>query len=66
MNDRKPYYNLATFNGRKPYADGDRAQATVVKHLNLVESCRNDPSLIIVDIGGFIGNIYKSQKQIKD
>jgi hypothetical protein len=58
MNDRKPFYKLATFNGRKPYANGDRAQAIVVKHLQLAEKCRQDPSLIVVDVGAFIGNIF--------
>jgi hypothetical protein len=56
MDDRKPVYKLVTIDGKKPYADGDRAQATVVKHLQLVENCKRDPSLIVVDIGAFLGN----------
>ena len=59
MNDRKPSYLLATFNGKKPYADGDRAQATVVEHLRLVDNCKRDPSLIVVDVGAFLGNNLK-------
>jgi FkbM family methyltransferase len=57
MNDREPFYKLATLDGQKPYADGDRAQATVVKHLQLVEKCRQDRSLIVVDVGAFIGKM---------
>ena len=57
INDRRPGYRLATLNGRKPYADGDRAQATVVKHLKLMERCSKDPSLIVVDVGAYIGNV---------
>ncbi|CAF1017896.1 unnamed protein product [Rotaria magnacalcarata] len=56
MNDRKPTYKLVTLNGRKPYADGDRAQAVVVEHLQLVNTCQEDPSLIVVDIGAFVGD----------
>jgi hypothetical protein len=56
MDDREPTYKLATIDGKKPYADGDRAQATVVKHLQLLENCKRDPSLIVVDIGAFLGN----------
>ncbi len=59
MNDRQPSYKLTTLNGEKPYADGDRAQATVVNHLQLVKNCKRDPSLIVVDVGAFLGNIYK-------
>jgi hypothetical protein len=58
MNDREPFYELATFNGGKPYANGDRAQEIVVKHLQLAEKCRQDPSLIVVDVGAFVGNIF--------
>lgn len=57
MNDRKPSYKLVTLNGEKPYADGDRAQATVVEHLQLVDQCQEDPSLIVVDIGAYLGNL---------
>ncbi|CAF3180888.1 unnamed protein product [Rotaria sp. Silwood2] len=30
MNDRVPVFKMATVDGQKPYADGDRAQATVI------------------------------------
>ncbi|CAF1242300.1 unnamed protein product [Rotaria sordida] len=56
MNDRQPYYKLVTLNGQKPYADGDRAQATVIKHLQLVKTCKKDPSLIVVDVGAYLGD----------
>ena len=56
MDDQQPVYQLATVNGRKPYADGDRAQGTVVQHLRLVDKCRDDPSLIVVDVGAYVGN----------
>lgn len=59
MNDRKPYYKLATFSGRKPYADGDRAQARVVEHLQLFKNCHEDPSLIVVDVGAYLGEFCK-------
>jgi hypothetical protein len=62
MNDRDPIYKLATLNGNKPYADGDRAQAAVVEHLELVHKCQRDPSLIVVDVGGFVGNLHKYEK----
>ncbi|CAF5179157.1 unnamed protein product [Rotaria magnacalcarata] len=67
MNDRKPTYKLVTLNGRKPYADGDRAQAVVVEHLQLVNTCQEDPSLIVVDIGAFVGNLHrKYNKNMKE
>ncbi|CAF0712227.1 unnamed protein product [Adineta steineri] len=56
MDDRLPSFKLATTNGGKPYADGDRAQATVVESLQLVNKCKQDPSLIVVDVGGFLGD----------
>ncbi|CAF0795604.1 unnamed protein product [Adineta ricciae] len=56
MNDRTPAYRLATLNGRRPYADGDRAQATVVEHLRLLERCQRDPSLVVVDVGAYLGD----------
>ena len=55
MNDRVPFYELATIDGNKPYADGDRAQATIFHSLQLTQKCKQDPSLIVVDIGGFLG-----------
>ena len=57
MDDRQPSYKLATLDGNKPDVNGDRAQATVVEHLQLVEKCRRDPSLIVVDVGAFLGRI---------
>ncbi len=68
INDRVPSFKLATADGQKPYADGDRAQATVVDSLELVRKCKQDPSLIVVDVGGFIGNYIlhlNKQKIIK-
>jgi hypothetical protein len=56
MNDRVPSFKLATIDGHKPYADGDRAQATVINSLQLVSKCKQDPSLIVVDVGGFLGS----------
>jgi hypothetical protein len=58
MNDRVPSYKLATLDGEKPYADGDRAQATVINHLQLAQMCKRDPSLVVVDIGAFLGKKY--------
>ncbi|CAF1243988.1 unnamed protein product [Rotaria sordida] len=55
MNDRVPSFKLATYNGHLPYADGDRAQKTVVNSLQLMKKCAQDPSLIVVDIGAFVG-----------
>ncbi|CAF3967224.1 unnamed protein product [Rotaria sp. Silwood2] len=55
MNDRVPVFKMATVDGQKPYADGDRAQATVINSLQLVEKCAQDPSLIVVDVGAFLG-----------
>lgn len=55
MNDRVPSFKLASVSSEKPYADGDRAQATVVNSLQLVNRCKQDPSLIVVDVGGFLG-----------
>jgi hypothetical protein len=68
MNDRVPSFKLATIDGQKPYADGDRAQATIVDSLQLVNKCQQDPSLIVVDVGGFLGNYISylnKQKIIK-
>ena len=55
MNDRQPFFKLATIDGRKPYADGDRAQEAVVNSLQLADQCKRDPSLVVVDIGAFLG-----------
>jgi hypothetical protein len=55
MNDRLPSFKLATIHGGKPYADGDRAQATVIHSLQLVDKCKQDPSLIVVDVGALLG-----------
>jgi hypothetical protein len=57
MDERQPFYKLATVDGKKPDVNGDRAQATVVKHLQLVDKCRRDPSLIVVDVGAFLGRM---------
>ena len=56
MDNRIPFYKLASDGPGKPYADGDRAQATVINYLNLVKSCKSDPSLIVVDVGALLGN----------
>ena len=56
MNDRVPSFTLATVNGHPPYADGDKAQATVISSLQLMKRCHSDPSLIVIDVGAFLGN----------
>ena len=61
LNDRVPSIKLATDDGNKPYADGDRAQIAIIDSLKLVNKCKQDPSLIVVDIGGFLGN-YNDEK----
>ncbi len=55
MNDRLPFFKLASNYHRTPYADGDRAQATVIRSLQLVDKCKQDPSLIVVDVGALLG-----------
>lgn len=57
MNSRTPVFKLATSDGKQPYADGDRAQGTVVESLQLADRCRRDPSLIVVDVGAFLGMV---------
>lgn len=57
MNDRSPSFKLATTDGNKPYADGDRAQTAIVSSLELVTKCKENPSFIVVDIGAFLGNL---------
>jgi len=66
MNDRIPFFKLATTNGHKPYADGDRAQATIIGSLQLANKCKQDPSLIVVDVGGFLGTdtLYLQKHEI--
>jgi hypothetical protein len=57
MNDRLPSFKLATSSyNEKPFGDGDQAQATVIDSLQLVNKCKQDPSLIVVDVGAFLGN----------
>jgi len=56
MNDRLPFFKLASNYHRQPYADGDRAQATVIHSLQLIHKCKQDPSLIVVDVGALLGN----------
>ncbi|CAF1213528.1 unnamed protein product [Rotaria sp. Silwood1] len=55
MNDRVPSFKLATYNGQPPYAEGDRAQTAIVNSLQLMKRCAQDPSLIVVDVGAFVG-----------
>ena len=55
MVDRIPSFKLATTDVKKPYAHGDRAQATIIQSLQLVNRCKEDPSLIVVDVGAFLG-----------
>ena len=56
MNTRLPSFKLATMiNGTKPYADGDRAQEKIVDSLQLVDRCRKDQSIVVVDVGAFLG-----------
>jgi hypothetical protein len=66
MNDRVPSFKLVTFNGLKPHVDGDRAQATVINSLELPTKCNQDPSLIVVDIGAYLGNhtLYLKKQEI--
>ena len=66
MNDRQPSFKLVTQDGNKPYADGDRAQAKIVDSLQLKDKCRRDPSLIVVDVGAFLGNHRCSTKEHLD
>ncbi|CAF1410093.1 unnamed protein product [Rotaria sordida] len=67
MNDRVPSFKLATNSGKPPYADGDRAQTAIINSLQLVEKCKQDPSLIVVDVGAFIGSqIYYFFQQIQN
>jgi hypothetical protein len=57
MNDRLPSFKLATSSdGEKPFGDGDQAQGTIIDSLQLVKKCKQDPSLIVVDVGAFLGN----------
>ena len=68
MTDRKPFFKLATIGGSKPYADGDRAQEVVVNSLQLVDRCKQDPSLIVVDVGAFLGmyEFYRYTGKVSD
>ena len=65
MNGRKPFFKLATTGGQKPYADGDRAQETVVNSLKLADQCQRDPSLIVVDIGAFLGMLHQYRNTLE-
>lgn len=62
VNDRRPVYRLATLDGRKPEVNGDQAQATVVEHLKLAEQCQRDPSLIVVDVGAYVGKTITDER----
>jgi hypothetical protein len=59
MDDRYPVFTLATEDGNKPHDDGDRAQATVIDSLQLIEACQQDPSLIVVDVGALLGTYVR-------
>ena len=65
VNDRRPVYRLATLDGRKPEVNGDQAQATVVEHLKLAEQCQRDPSLIVVDVGAYVGKSVTNERSIR-
>ena len=55
MNDTLPFFKLATIEGHKPHADGDRAQQRIMKNLRLQDKCRRDPSILVADVGAFLG-----------
>lgn len=56
MEERSPIIVLATEDGNKPHDDGDQAQATVVASLQLMDACKQDSSLVVVDVGALLGN----------
>ena len=68
MNNRRPFFKLATVDGQKPYADGDRAQEAVVNSLQLVDQCKRDPSFIVVDVGAFLGTYdsFRATEKVSD
>ena len=53
-------FKLATIDGHPPYADGDRAQETILESLQLSVRCKHDSSLVVVDVGAFLGNYHRS------
>ncbi|CAF0959224.1 unnamed protein product [Adineta ricciae] len=64
--ERAPVFRLATEDGEKPSGEGYLSQNAVVDHLNLVERCRKDPSLTVVDIGALLGNCISYFNQINN
>ncbi|CAF0924744.1 unnamed protein product [Adineta steineri] len=56
MNDRAPAYNLAVPPDERPFADPDRAQARLLEQLHFFDTCRRDPSTIVVHIGAYLGD----------
>ena len=57
MSDRKPLYKLATIYNQQLHVHEHRVLASVIKYLKLSEKCRDDPSLIVVDVGAFVGTV---------
>lgn len=52
----EPYYFLVNTKYEFPHVDGDSAQEYVIDSLNLKSKCKKDPSTVVVDIGGFLGD----------
>ena len=50
-----PFY-VASHEEGPPFVDGDMAQSTILEQLDLWARCREDPSLLVVDVGGYLGD----------
>ncbi|CAF0759744.1 unnamed protein product [Adineta ricciae] len=55
MDNREPAFKLVTRTGDKPPIDSDRAYGKILDELHLQETCQQDPSTVVIDVGAGLG-----------
>ncbi|CAF1254847.1 unnamed protein product [Adineta ricciae] len=55
MHKRKPIYKIVIRPEDKPFIKNERAEAILLERIRLQETCRQDPSTIVVDVGAGLG-----------
>lgn len=55
MNKRKPSFKIVIRPEDKPFINNERAEAILLERIHLQETCRHDPSTIVVDVGAGLG-----------
>ena len=55
MDNREPAFKLVTRTDDKPPTDSDRAYGKILDELHLKETCQQDPSTVVIDVGAGLG-----------